>query len=298
MNYHRPVLLKETIDGLNIKPHGVYIDATYGFGGHSKSILDRLDYKGRLFAFDCDFDTSKHLIDHPSYVFVQSNFRYISNFMDSYNISQADGILADFGVSSYQIDTPTRGFSYQRDGKLDMRMNQNQTLTAFEVINHYDTDALSKVFYQYGELIKARKIAEQIVISRSQNEINTTFDLKEILSSLLGKGRENKTLAKIFQAIRIEVNQELDAIKIFLKQCAKLLKPAGRLVCISYHSLEDRLVKFFIQTGNFSNQPIKDFYGNVIKPLNKVGKLIRPSAEEINQNPRARSAKLRIAEKR
>lgn len=298
MNYHTPVLLTEATDGLMIYPDGVYVDATYGAGGHSKAIIKRLGPDGSLFGFDCDVDAQKNIMKNPSFVFVPSNFKYIENFLKEHQMHQVDGILADFGVSSYQIDTSSRGFSFMNDGPLDMRMNQNTMLTAKQVINHYDSDQLSQIFYGYGQVRNANKMAQTIATYRREHSIDTTFELKKALSHCIPKAREYKEFARIFQALRIEVNQELEAIKTFLRQCARLLKPKGRLVCISYHSLEDRLVKFFIQTGTFSNQPIKDFYGNIIRPFNRVGKLIRPTQEEIERNPRARSAKLRIAQKR
>ncbi|MCY3998369.1 MAG: 16S rRNA (cytosine(1402)-N(4))-methyltransferase RsmH [Flavobacteriaceae bacterium] len=298
MPYHKPVLLNQAIDGLMIQPEGIYVDATYGAGGHAKAIITQLNSKGTLFGFDCDLDAKKNTLENPSLVYIPSNFKYIENFLHQYQTHQVDGILADFGVSSYQIDTSDRGFSFMKDGPLDMRMNQRATLTAKQVINHYDSDQLSDIFYQYGQLRNAKKMAKTIVTYRKEDAISTTFELKKVIHSCLPKNKEYQTLAKIFQAIRIEVNQELEAIKTFLGQCARLLKPKGRLVCISYHSLEDRLVKFFIQTGTFTNQPIKDFYGNIIRPFNKVGKLVRPTQKEIEINPRARSAKLRIAQKR
>ncbi len=298
MDYHKPVLLNQAMAGLMIRPKGVYVDATYGSGGHSKAIINQLNTQGTLFGFDCDMDAKKNTIRNSRFVFIPSNFKYIENFLNEYQTPQVDGILADFGVSSHQIDTADRGFSFMKDGPLDMRMNQSATLTAKQVINHYDSDQLSNIFYRYGQLRNAKKVAQVITTYRKEDVINTTFDLKKVVHQCLPKNKEYKTLAKIFQAIRIEVNQELEAIKIFLNQCARVLKPEGRLVCISYHSLEDRLVKFFIQTGMFTNQPIKDFYGNIIRPFNKVEKLIRPTQKEIEINPRARSAKLRIAQKR
>ncbi|MCY4161356.1 MAG: 16S rRNA (cytosine(1402)-N(4))-methyltransferase RsmH [Flavobacteriaceae bacterium] len=298
MKYHTPVLLTEAIDGLMIDPMGVYVDATYGGGGHAKAILKELRVGGTLYGFDCDADAKKNRIENASFQLVPANFKYIENFLNHDDIHQVDGILADFGVSSYQIDTSNRGFSFMKDGPLDMRMNQNATLTAKQVINHYHVEQLSQILYRYGQIKNASKIAQAIVLCRKDDSIDTTFELRQVLSKCIPKVKEYQTLAKIFQAIRIEVNQELEAIKSFLKQCANLLKPKGRMVCISYHSLEDRLVKFFIQTGTFTNQPIKDFYGNIIRPLNQVGKLVRPSQEEITINPRARSARLRIAEKR
>lgn len=297
MSYHKPVLLDEAIKGLAINSSGIYVDATYGAGGHSKKMLENLDTNGKLFAFDCDTDAKENITPHQALNFVDSNYRYLSAQLKSYKVYQVDGILADFGTSWHQIDTSERGFSFRSEGRLDMRLNQNQSLTAYQVVNHYDTKSLNKVFYEYGELGNAHKLVNRIESYRELKEIQTTIELKTVVQPVLSKKYEHKILAKIFQAIRIEVNDELESIKEFLKQSVSLLKPDGRLVCISYHSLEDRLVKFFINTGTFSNTPIKDFHGNILRPFKKIGKLIRPSDKEIESNNRARSAKLRIAEK-
>lgn len=297
MSYHKPVLLDEAIKGLAINSGGIYVDATYGAGGHSKKMLENLDTNGKLFAFDCDTDAKENITPHPSLNFVESNYRYISAQLKSNKIYQVDGILADFGTSWHQIDTSERGFSFRSEGRLDMRLDQHQSLTAYQVVNHYDTKSLSKVFYEYGELGNAHKLVKRIESYRELKEIQTTIELKTAVQPVLSKRYEHKILAKIFQAIRIEVNDELESIKELLKQSVSLLKPGGRLVCISYHSLEDRLVKFFINTGTFSNIQVKDFHGNILRPFKKIGKLIRPSDQEIESNNRARSAKLRIAEK-
>ena len=297
MSYHKPVLLDEAINGLAIKSDGIYVDATYGAGGHSKKILENLDANGKLFAFDCDADAKRNITPYPALNFIDTNYRYISAQLKNYKVYQIDGILADFGTSWHQIDTSERGFSFRSEGRLDMRLNQNQSLTAYHVVNHYDTKSLSKVFYEYGELRNAPKIVDRIESHRESKKIRTTTELKTVLQPILSKRYEHKILAKIFQAIRIEVNNELESIKELLKQSVFLMKPGGRLVCISYHSLEDRLVKYFFNTGTFSNTPVKDFHGNELKPFKKVGKFIRPSDQEIESNNRARSAKLRIAEK-
>ena len=294
-NYHESVLLKESVDALNIKEDGVYVDVTFGGGGHSKEILKRLGEKGRLFAFDQDADALQNVIEDDRFVLIGENFRYITRFLRFYGIKKVDGVLADLGVSSYQFDEATRGFSTRFDGELDMRMNQASGLSAKVVVNEYEEEKLADVLFLYGELRNARAIAKQIVSSRAEKSINTSFELKAALKRFLPQAKEHKILAQIYQAIRIEVNEELEVLKEFLTQIPMLLNEDGRLSVISYHSLEDRLVKRFIQMGKFQGEPEKDFYGNTNEPLKKVGKLIVPTQEEIKVNNRARSAKLRIA---
>ena len=295
MSYHNPVLLKESVDALNIKEDGVYVDVTFGGGGHSREILSRLGEKGRLFAFDQDPDAQQNKIDDPRFVLIGENFRFISRFLRFYGVKKVDGILADLGVSSHQFDEAERGFSTRFDADLDMRMDQKSELSGKKIINTYSEEQLSDVLFLYGELRNARTLAKTIVEARTEREIKTSFELKEVLQRFLPKAKEYKILAQIFQAIRIEVNQELEVLKEFLQQIPGLLKEEGRLSVISYHSLEDRLVKRFIRTGLFSGEPEKDFYGNINVPLKKVGKMIVPTKEEIKENNRARSAKLRIA---
>ena len=295
--YHNPVLLKETLEGLKIKSEGVYVDVTYGGGGHSKEIMSLLSESGRLFGFDQDNDAYTNRIDDSRFEFVAANFSHLTQYLKYHRVKFVDGILADFGVSSYQFDNGDRGFSIRNEGRLDMRMNQSQNLDAFHVLNQYPKDAISKLLFNYGELRNSKKIAEIIVSARSEYQIETTKDLINILIPLVPMKSQNKFLAKIFQAIRIEVNNELSVLKAFLKQSADMLRPGGRLVCISYHSLEDRLVKRFIKSGNFEGKEEKDFFGNFSVPFRKVGKMIQPSSLEIKENIRARSAKLRIAEK-
>ncbi|MDD3721510.1 MAG: 16S rRNA (cytosine(1402)-N(4))-methyltransferase RsmH [Lutibacter sp.] len=295
MEYHNPVLLKESIDGLNIKPDGVYVDVTFGGGGHSREILSRLNEKGKLFAFDQDEDAKRNSIDDPRFTLIPQNFRFIKRYLRFYGIKKADGILADLGVSSHQFDVAERGFSTRFDANLDMRMNQSGELSAFEVINKYDEEKLTNVLFNYSELRNAKDIAKRIVEKRSEEKIKTSFQLKEILAAFVPKSQEHKVLAQIFQGIRIEVNQEIEALKEFLLQVPELLNEGGRLSVLSYHSLEDRLVKRFIRSGLFEGEPVKDFYGNVSVPLKKVGQMVVPSFQEIKKNSRARSAKLRIA---
>lgn len=297
MSYHDPVLLFESVDGLNIKPDGIYVDVTFGGGGHSKEILKRLGAKGKLFAFDQDKDALQNDIEDDRFTLIPENFRFIQRFLRLHGIKSVDGILADLGVSSHQFDSAQRGFSTRFDADLDMRMNTDDSVSAFEVINEYKEEELSQVLYQYGELRNSRALAREIVSARSIALIRTSFQLKEVLKKFLPKPKEHKILAQIFQAIRIEVNQEIQALKEFLLQTPELLNEKGRLSIISYHSLEDRLVKRFMQFGLFEGEPEKDFYGNMSVPFKKVGKLILPSAQEIKMNNRARSAKLRIAEK-
>lgn len=296
MNYHDAVLLKESVDALDIKENGIYVDVTFGGGGHSAEILKRIGKQGKLFAFDQDKDAIRNTIEDERFVLIQENFRYITRYLKFYGVKKVDGILADLGVSSHQFDKAERGFSTRFDAELDMRMNQKSKLNARQIINSYQEEKLSNIFFQYGELRNSKALAKAIVNSRNQQEITTSFQLKEILKQFLPKSKEHKILAQIFQAIRIEVNEELDVLKEFLQQVPNLLNLEGRLSVISYHSLEDRLVKRYIQTGLFSGgEPEKDLFGNANIPMRKVGKLIVPTPKEINYNNRARSAKLRIA---
>ncbi len=296
MEYHNPVLLKESVDGLNINPEGTYVDVTFGGGGHSREILNRLNSKGRLFAFDQDEDAIKNIIDDERFTLIHENFRYIKRFLRFHGVRKVDGILGDFGVSSHQFDEAGRGFSIRFDADLDMRMSKKMKISAHDVVNNYTQEELRRMFSVYGELTNAKAIAAKIVSSRDQ-EINTIEELKSVVSQFLPQHAEHKVLAKIFQAIRIEVNEELVVIEELLQQSPDILEPGGRLSLISYHSLEDRLVKRFIRSGLFEGEPEKDFYGNISVPFKKKGKLILPSVEEIRLNNRARSAKLRIAER-
>ena len=295
--YHNPVLLNESVKGLNITPNGIYVDVTYGGGGHSKVILKKLGPKGRLIAFDQDSDAHKNKIIDNRLKLIESNFKFLNNHLNYLQISQIDGLLADFGVSSYQIDTKTRGFSIRFDSKLDMRMDQSQDRDAQFILNKYDREKLENIFQNYGELRNYRRIVDAIVSERKNSEIKTSGDLKRILEPLSNSLEKNKFLAKVFQAIRIEVNDEINIIKSLLVQSSKILKKGGRLVCISYHSLEDRLVKRFMQNGTFENDAISDIYGNKDLIFKKIGKLISPDNEEVKMNNRSRSAKLRVAEK-
>ena len=297
MEYHRPVLLKEAVEGLNIQPQGVYVDVTFGGGGHSREILDRLGPEGRLIAFDQDKDAVKNAINDPRFQLVNQNFRFIKQFLRFYGHREVDGILGDFGVSSHQFDKAERGFSTRFEGPLDMRMDRDSSFSAYNVVNKYEEPQLRKVLAQYGELRNAAGMARVIVASREEEKIKTSEQLKKVLKRFLPAHRENKILAQIYQAIRIEVNQELESLKEFLLQTIDVLKPQGRISLISYHSLEDRLVKRFIRNGMFEGEPKKDVFGRVDVPFKAVGKLIIPTEEEIKENNRARSAKLRIAEK-
>lgn len=293
--YHNPVLLRESVDGLDIKKDGVYVDVTFGGGGHSREIVKRLGSEGRLLAFDQDEDALENTIDDERFTLINENFRFVTQFLKFYGIRKVDGILADFGVSSHQFDTAERGFSTRFEANLDMRMSKRSVLSAFEVVNKYDYEELRRVLFQYGDLRNANAMAKVVLAEREQSPIKTTERLKEVLQQFLPKGREHKVLAQIYQAIRIEVNQEIAVIKEFLLQMPDLLDEGGRLSIISYHSLEDRLVKRFIRAGRFEGEPEKDFYGNIDVPFKKVGGLIVPSKQELAQNNRARSAKLRIA---
>jgi 16S rRNA (cytosine1402-N4)-methyltransferase len=294
-SYHVPVLLHESVDGLAVKPSGTYVDCTFGGGGHSALILSRLGPEGRLIAFDKDGEAQKNAPDDGRFHFVESDFRFIKNYLRFLKITQVDGILADLGVSSHQFDTPERGFSFRFESAPDMRMDQNATLSAGDIINAYGQEELARVLYEYGELNNSRRVAARVVSARP---IQDTVKLKEVLSPFLIGGEEHKFLAKFYQALRIEVNDEIAALKELLTASAELLAPGGRLSVISYHSLEDRLVKNFIRAGNFSGVPEKDFFGNPLVKMKAVNRqVITPSEEEIKQNNRARSAKLRIAEK-
>ena len=295
MSYHNPVLLQESVDALSIKKDGIYVDVTFGGGGHSREILNRLGENGKLFGFDQDPDAQGNIIDDERFVLIPENFRYISRFLRFHGIKKVDGILADLGVSSHQFDEADRGFSTRFDGDLDMRMNQKSKVSAKEIINNYSEEKLAEILFLYGELRNSRNIAKTIVEKRAEEKIETSLQLRKVLQRYLPKAKEHKIIAQIFQAIRIEVNEELEVLKEFLEQIPKLLQKEGRLSVISYHSLEDRLVKRFIRTGLFSGEPEKDVFGNSNEPLQKVGKLIVPTPQEIKLNNRARSAKLRIA---
>jgi S-adenosyl-methyltransferase mraW len=297
-SYHVPVLLKESLEGLAINPAGTYVDTTFGGGGHSRAILAALGSRGRLLAFDQDPQAQQNAIDDERFTLIPQNFRHIKRFLRFYGVKQVDGVLADFGVSSYQFDTAERGFSTRLEGALDMRMNPEAPLSAYEVVNTYEEEALSTLFFRYGELSQSRQIARTIVQQRSTRPIATTGELKQVVQRFLPKGKENKVLAQLYQAIRIEVNGELAALEELLLQLPEIVRPGGRIALISYHSLEDRLVKRFIRDGQFSGEPQKDFYGNLLTPFQKVGKAIVATQEEIAQNNRARSAVLRVAERK
>jgi len=298
MEYHNPVLLKETVDGLNINPNGIYVDVTFGGGGHSKEILSRLGPNGKLFGFDQDEDAWENTLIDDRFILIQENFRYIKRFLRFHGIKQVDGILADLGVSSHQFDVPERGFSTRFDADLDMRMSKKNQLDASKVINEYDEASLKRVFLDYGELKIAPALARTITEAREIKAIATSDELKIVLNRYLPDQFKNKVLAQIYQAVRIEVNQEMEVLKEFLEQSLEILKPEGRLSVISYHSLEDRLVKRFMKNGLFEGEPERDFFGNFSVPFKTIGKLIVPNEAEIKSNNRARSAKLRIAEKK
>ena len=295
--YHIPALLTQTIQGLNIKPDGVYVDVTFGGGGHSREILNHLGPNGKLLGFDQDQDAVKNRLDDPRFIFVRSNFRYLKNFLRYHQIEKVDGILGDLGVSSHHFDEADRGFSFRFDGALDMRMNTKSPLTAAVILNSYSEEDLATVFYLYGELHNSRKIARTIVNARAIKPIEQIFPFIEILKPYFGREKEKKDMARVFQALRIEVNKEMDVLKSLLEQSLELLKPEGRIAILTYHSLEDRLVKNFFRSGNFEGKLEKDFYGNILAPLKAVNnKVIIADDAEIALNPRARSAKLRVAE--
>jgi 16S rRNA (cytosine1402-N4)-methyltransferase len=298
MEYHNPVLLKECIDGLNINPEGIYVDVTFGGGGHSREILKHLT-TGRLYAFDQDADAIKNKIDDPRFTLIQQNFRYLKNFLKLYNALPVDGLLADLGVSSHQFDEADRGFSTRFDARLDMRMDQNSALTAAEVLNNYSEADLKMIFRLYGEVENAGYLASIIYHNRKEKEIQTVNDLKSMITKCVKRGKENQYYAQVFQALRIEVNKELDVLQDLLIQTLDVLKPGGRAVIMSYHSLEDRLVKNFFKSGKFEGEVEKDFYGNQLTPFTMITrKPIVPNENEVKENPRSRSAKLRIAEKK
>ena len=295
--YHIPALLNPCMEGLDIKPDGVYVDVTFGGGGHSREILKRLGDNGRLISFDQDADAIRNVIDDDRFTFVRSNFKYLSNFLKYHGVEKVDGILADLGVSFHHFDDSSRGFSFRFDGKLDMRMNTEAGLKASDVLENYSEEQLADVFFYYGELKNARRIASVIVKNREEKKIETISQLLDLLEPLMGKDRQKKDLAKVFQALRIEVNKEMDVLKRLLTQARNVLKPGGRIVVLTYHSLEDRLVKNFLKAGNFEGKVEQDFYGNRLSPFKLVNnKVIVPDAEEIERNPRSRSAKLRVAE--
>ena len=297
VSYHVPVLKNEAIEGLNINPNGIYIDATYGGGGHSGAILEKLK-KGKLVAFDQDNDAEKNVPDNKNLLFLKQNFRYLKTNLRFHGISKVNGILADLGVSSHQFDNKNRGFSFRHESILDMRMNQNAKITAADILNHYSLEKMIEIFREYGEVYNAQKLASIIVKQRDHKKFDTTGSLVNVISPIIPKKNENQYLAQVFQALRIEVNKELVALKDFLMQSIDILDNAGRLVIISYHSLEDRLVKNFMKTGGFTTEAEKDFFGNTSTPFKIVNKkVITPSTEEIKNNNRARSAKMRIAEK-
>ena len=296
--YHVPVLLWESVDGLAIKPDGVYIDVTFGGGGHSREILSRLGKKGHLYSFDQDADAEKNMIDDDRFTFVRSNFRYLKNWMRYYEVEQIDGLLADLGVSSHHFDDETRGFSFRYEAPLDMRMNKRSGTTAADILNNYEEEQIADILYLYGELKNARKIAATIVKARATRRIETTGDLLKTVEPLFQKDREKKEMAKLFQALRIEVNHEMDALREMLNGARDLLCPGGRLSVITYHSLEDRMVKNFMRAGNAEGKISQDFFGRVEAPFKAVNnKVIVPDEEEQVKNPRSRSAKLRIGEK-
>lgn len=295
--YHIPVMLKQSVDGLNIREGGIYVDVTFGGGGHSREILSRIGDNGRLYSFDQDADAERNIIDDNRFTFVRSNFRYIKNWMRYHGEEHIDGLLADLGVSSHHLDDETRGFSFRFDTSLDMRMNKRAGLNAADVINNYSEEQLADVFYLYGELRQARQIASLITKQRSNKRIETTGDLKEAVGKLFAREREKKELAKLFQALRIEVNHEMDALKEMLNGAISLLAPGGRLSVITYHSIEDRIVKNIMKAGNAEGKIVQDFFGRTSCPMKPLGKVTTADREEVETNPRSRSAKLRIAEK-
>jgi len=293
--YHNPVLLKDSVDALIINESGIYVDCTFGGGGHSREILNRIDANGKLFSFDQDVDAVRNKIEDERFELVEQNFRFIKNNLKIRGVKQVDGVLGDLGVSSHQFDTPERGFSTRFDGELDMRMNQNAKLSAKTIINEYEEEDLARIFYDFGELQGSYRLAREVIKARVNKEIETIEELKQIFS-FIPKMKENKFFAQMFQALRIEVNDEMAALKEMLSQCADVIKPGGRLVIISYHSLEDRLTKRYMKNGIFEGEPERDIYGNWSAPFKPLqSKVIVPTQEEINENPRARSAKMRIA---
>lgn len=297
--YHVPVMLKESVDGMAIQPDGTYVDVTFGGGGHSGEILSRLGAGGKLLGFDQDEDAEKNIPPDERFIFVRSNFRYLNNFLRYHDVEQVDAILADLGVSSHHFDDSERGFSFRFDGHLDMRMNKRAGITAADVLNEYSEERLADIFYLYGELKNSRKLASVIIRERVKNKIRTIEEFLQIIKPLFGREREKKELAKVFQALRIEVNQEMEALREMLLSATERLKPGGRLVVITYHSLEDRMVKNLMKTGNIEGKQEQDFFGNLQTPFRMVhNKVIIPTQEEIERNPRSRSAKLRIAEKK
>jgi 16S rRNA (cytosine1402-N4)-methyltransferase len=296
--YHIPVLLKQSIDGLAICPEGIYVDVTFGGGGHSREILKHLSGKGHLYSFDQDPDAEQNIVENEHFTFVRSNFRFLQNFMQYYGVEEVDGILADLGVSSHHFDDAERGFSFRFEGLLDMRMNQRAGKTAADIVNEYTEEDLAHIFYLYGELKNSRKLASILVKARAKQPIQTIGDFLNIVQPLFGREREKKELAKVFQALRIEVNQEMTALKEMLQAAISLLKPGGRLAVITYHSLEDRMVKNIMKTGNIEGKLKQDFFGRIETPFKLVNnKVIVPDDDELARNPRSRSAKLRIAEK-
>ena len=296
--YHIPVLLGESVDGLDIKPGGVYVDVTFGGGGHSREILRRLGEGGHLYSFDQDADAERNIVDDPRFTFVRSNFRYLKNWMQYYGVDRIDGLLADLGVSSHHLDDETRGFSFRFDAPLDMRMNKRAAATAADILNNYAEERLADVFYLYGELKNSRRIAAAVAAARAERKISTTQDLLDIAEKLMPRERAKKDMARLFQALRIEVNSEMDALREMMQSAIDTLAPGGRLAVITYHSLEDRIAKNFIKTGNAEGKQAKDFFGRVSAPMKTVyNKVITPSCEEQQRNPRSRSAKLRVAEK-
>ena len=296
--YHVPVLLQESVDGLDIKPDGIYVDVTFGGGGHSREILSRIGKNGHLYSFDQDEDAEKNILNDNRFTFVRSNFRYLRNWMRYYDVEHIDGLLADLGVSSHHFDDETRGFSFRFDAPLDMRMNKRSGMTAAEILNNYDEEQLADIFYIYGELKNARKVASAIIKARSSKTIETTGDLMQITESLFPREREKKETAKLFQALRIEVNHEMEALKEMLYGAQEVLREGGRLSVITYHSLEDRIVKNIMKAGNAEGKVNQDFFGRTVAPFRQISnKVIVPSEEEQLRNPRSRSAKLRIAER-
>lgn len=296
--YHKPVLLTQAVDLLDVRPAGTYVDATFGSGGHSGSILERLGQQGRLIAFDQDEDALQNILSDDRFLMIRQNFRFLKNYLKINGITSVDGVLADLGISSWQIDIPERGFSTRFEGRLDMRMDRQQDLDAEQVINEYPQEDLANVFYRFGELQNSRRLAAEICIERKAKRIRTTAELSQIASRMAPRGKENQYLARVFQSIRIEVNEELEALKNLLRQATDMLSPGGRLIIISYHSLEDKLVKNFFNTGNFDGKAEKDFYGNLLAPLAPIyKKAIQPDQKEMDENPRSRSAKLRAAKK-